>query len=127
MNASESFLVIHVGQVQGLFAKGHIAGQALRRDRQLEVAAAVQAGLNLRHNGRAIGIDRIQGQPVRIEQLADILAGLQHDLLDVFGVMDARRDLVQLAIKQSLKGHAALLRGQLLRVKKCLLGGARLA
>ena len=121
MNALERFIVIDIGQVQRRLAKGHIAGNALRRDRQLEVAAAAQAGLDLGNNRRTVLGDRIQREPVGVEQLADVLAGFQHDLLHVFGVVDARGDLVQLAVKQRLEGHTPGFRGQLLRLEKRLL------
>ena len=33
----------------------------------------------------------LQGQPLGIEQLADVLAGLQHDLVDIFRVVNPVR------------------------------------
>jgi hypothetical protein len=33
-------------------------------------------------------VDGVQRQPVGIEQLADVLTGFEHDLLNVVGLMD---------------------------------------
>ena len=121
MDLFERFVVIHVWQVQRSAAERDIAGNALGRNGQLQVAAAAEPGFNLGNNRRLVLINRIEGEPVGIEQFADVLAGLQHDLLKVFRVVDASSNVVQLAIKQGLKGHAPFFRRLLLRFKKCLL------
>jgi hypothetical protein len=100
---------------------GHVAGDALRADRQLQVAAGVQAGLDLGDDGAAVVVHRVQRQAVGVEQLADVLARLEHDLVDVLGGVDAGRDLLQLAEEQRLEGDAALVRRQLLRAEEFLL------
>jgi hypothetical protein len=102
----ERLVVVDIGQVELLPAEGAIAGQALRRNGQLQVAAAVEAGFDLGDDRGAVFVDRVQGQAVGIEQLADVLAGLQHDLVEVLGIVDARRDIVQLLVEQRLEGNA---------------------
>ena len=67
-------------------------------------------------------VDGIQRQPVGIEQLADVLAGLEHDLVEVLGIVDTRGDVVQLLVEQGLEGDAAFVRRQLLALEKRLLG-----
>ena len=69
---------------------------------------------------RAVFVHRIQRQAVGVEQLADVLARLQHDLVDVLGLVDLGRDQLQLAEEQRLERDAALVRRQLLRVEESL-------
>ena len=106
MNFLQHFIVVNIGQVDQHVAESDITRNALRCDRQFQVTAAVQAGLDLGDNGSVVFVDHIQSQPVGIEQLANVLAGLQHDLFNVVGFMDARRHVLQLLVKQCFKGHA---------------------
>ena len=105
MNLLERLAIVDVGQIEQLLAEGNIACNALRRDRQLEFPTAFEASLDLGDDGAAVFIDGIERQPLGIEQLADVLAGFEHDLLKIFGFVDAGRDLLQLPVKKRLEGH----------------------
>ncbi|OIQ70421.1 hypothetical protein GALL_479660 [mine drainage metagenome] len=107
VNFFQCLVVIDIGQVEQHAAEGGVAGNALRRDRQFQVAAAVESGLDLGDDGALVFIDHIQGEPVGVEQFANVLTGLKHDLLDVFGVMNARGDLLELLVKQGFEGHSS--------------------
>ena len=120
VDALERLVVVDVGDVHQLLAVGRVAGDALRADRQLQVLAGVQARLDLGDDGGAVLVDGIEREPVGVEQLADVLARLEHDLVDVLGLVDLRRDQLQLAVEQRLERDAALLRRQHLRIEECL-------
>jgi len=106
VNLPERRFVVYVRQVDKLPAEGHVAGNALRRDRQLEFAAAVEAGFDLGDDARPVLIHDVEGQPIGIEQFADVLAGIEHDLLKIFGLVNPDRYLLQLFVKKCLERHA---------------------
>ena len=54
-------LVVYVSQVEQLAAHGRVAGDAVWRDRQPDLLAAAQPGLDFGDDGCALFVDRIQG------------------------------------------------------------------
>ena len=60
VNLFQRGIIVDVGQINELTAESHIPGQTLRRNRQLQVAAAVQTGFNFGNNCGLIVGDRIQ-------------------------------------------------------------------
>ena len=110
----ECFIVVNIGQVEQLPTVSNITGNALGSDGQFKIATAVEPGFDLGDDGALILSDRVERQSVGIEELADILAGLKHDLLKVVRLMDPGGDLLQLLVKKQLESHAALFRRQLL-------------
>ena len=54
-------LVVYVSQVEQLAAHGRVAGDAVWRDRQPDLLAAAQPGLDFGDDGGALFVDRIQG------------------------------------------------------------------
>ena len=121
MDLLECIIVIDVGQVDQLPAEGGVTRNALRRDRQLQFATAIETGLDLGDDGGLVFVDCIKRQAIGIEQFADILANLQHDLLKVVGFMNTGCNVLQLLVKKRLEGHAPLVGWQLLGFKKSLL------
>ncbi len=121
IDALECFVVVDVADVQHLPAHGGIAGKALCADRQLQVAAGIQARLDLGHDGALVFVDGIERQAIGVEQLADVLARIEHDLFDVLGFVNPRRDLLQLTVEQCLERDPALVRREHLRAEKRLL------
>ena len=122
MDALERFVVIDIGDVEQLLAERHVARQALRTDGQLQFAAGVQPRLHLGDDGRVVLRHGVEGQAVGIEQLADVGADVQHELLDVVGGVDLGRDVLQLAKEQGLEADTAPLGRQLLRFEEGLFG-----
>ena len=120
MNLLERLGVIDIGQIDQLLAERDVAGDALRRDRQLQFPIAFEARLDLGDNGATVFIDRVQCQALGVEQPADILAGIEHDLLKILGFMDARRDLLQSLVKKRLDCHILLRCGGLARISKTI-------
>ena len=110
--------VIHVGNIDHLQRHGHVTCDALRADGQLEVLRAVQAGFNLRDDGCAVIIDSVQRQSICIEQPANVIADLQHELINIFSFMNPVGHQLELPEVQRFKGNATILRRQLLGIKK---------
>ena len=107
MEPPQRFIIVNIGEVQRRSGHGRIARQALRTDGQLEVTADIQTRLHFRHDGGAVIIDRVQGHAVRIEHLANVGTDLQHQLVQVIGVVNARGDLLQLPEKDGLERWTA--------------------
>ncbi len=99
-------LVVHVGNVEGFVRQGHIAGNALGRDGQLQVFGGVEPGFHAGNDGCFVVVQHIQGQAVGVEQAANVLAHLDHQLVQVVGVVDAGGDHLQIAEKPGLGVHA---------------------
>ena len=74
------------------------------------------------NNGCLVFTHRVQGEPVCVEQSANVLTGFQHDLFQILCFVDARCNLVQLAVEESLKLRVPGLGCQLLGLKERLLG-----
>ena len=94
VNTPQSFIVVHIGNIDRLLGHGHISSNALKTDRQLQIFRNIQTRLDLRNNRRAVIVDRVQGQTISIEPLANIVTGLQHQLIDVFRFVNSRSDFL---------------------------------
>ena len=114
MDAPQCLLIVGIRQVQQLAAGGNVACNTLCRYRQLEIGAAAQAGLDFGHNRRLLRVNGVHGQPLGVEQRADIGAGVQHDLVQVICLVNTRRDLLQLLVEQGLKRQATFVCRQFL-------------
>ena len=110
--------VVNINNIEHPARQGYIAGNTLRADGQLQVVAGVQAGFDSGDDGAAVFADDIQRQPVGIEQPADVLADLKHDLRDVVGFVDPVGHPLQLPEIQGLKIGAPVLRRKPERVEK---------
>ena len=81
-------------------AKRDVAGDRMLGDRQLQVLEGVEAGLDLGDDRLLVLADRVDGQAVGVEQLADVRAHLEHDLVDVVGGVDLVGDHLQLLLER---------------------------
>lgn len=94
MDAPEGIFIVNIGQVERRLAVGSVAREALRRDGQFQVTAAVQAGLDFRNNGGLIPHSRRIVSGGLHSVTCRFPAGLQHDLLDIFCLMNPRSHLM---------------------------------
>ncbi len=75
--------IIDITDIDDLTLQGDVTRNALVGNRQLEILERVQSRLDLGNDRASIFADCINGQSIGIEQGADILRQLEHDLLDV--------------------------------------------
>ena len=61
--------------------------------RELNVFGGVKGGFDFGDDGGLVVVQRLENQAIRGELVADIPAGLQHQLVDILSIMDAGGDL----------------------------------
>ncbi len=88
-------LVVDIGDRDHPARQRHETGHRAGRDRQAQVAERAQAGLDPGDDVVLLGRDRVQGEALAVEQVAEVHAQAEHDLLDVGGGVDAGGDLLQ--------------------------------
>ena len=84
-----------------------ITGKTLLSDGQLEILERIEAGLDLGNKRDVVFAHDIDGQPICIEQRADVFADLQHDFINVAGGVYLIVDLIQILGEFEPEAHIA--------------------
>ena len=103
MDALQFGIVVNIGDIERSPGLGHETRNALRPNRQLDIFGGVKTGLDARHNRRAIVVHCVQREPIRIQQRTNIRTDIQHQMGQIFGVVDAGCHLLQALVEQCLK------------------------
>ncbi len=97
--------IVHILDIQHLFIDRNITSHALLGNGQLQILEGFQPGLDFGHQRSIIFADHVNGQSLRIEQGANILADFQNDFIHIAGSVHLVGDMVQVLVEFKYQIH----------------------